>query len=481
MTVTSAHPRLDPLPAAILAMTAVWAVAVAAGLYHPAWGAVAAVAGSGVVAWRVLRRPEVAARADGAATDPGVWGLVLMAASPLVPARLGPSVAGIGIDDIPMIVGTLLASVSVVRREGPKALLTPIAAPLYLFAAWSGISTVFGGDLDAGTVARGAGRWLLVALAFSAAVVVARRPGRARWVFSAVLAVGVAEALFGIWAYLVDWAPTSPQRALLIGMERWREYQPLYGQVPGRVTGTLGVSSNFFGALMLAPVMVAAGRFAKASQRFEAVAYGIATAATLFALVLSYTRASVVALLGGTLFLLLALRRLRPTLLLVGLLVAASLLTPMASRFREGNDRLALAQRSLETIEQRPVTGLGAGDFVDAQFDEERPVLIATPHNSFLLAAAETGIPGGVLLFLAAAVPGAVMAFAVVVRRRREPMLVAATAALFAFGIQTFSNNLFHIPAVAVGYWLVAAAGLGVLRGGRPTPTGGARATGRRS
>ena len=462
MATTSAHPRTDPVPAVILTMAGVWAVAVVAGLVEPSYGAVAAAIAIAIVGWR---RPWQSLPGTSG-SDLGAWGLLLMAASPLVPARLLPSVAGVGVDDLPMIVGTLLAVVSVWRTEHPRTLLQPLAVPLYLFALWNGVSVVLGGDVDAGTIARGVGRWLLVALAFSAALVVARRPGRARWVVSVVVLVGVAEALFGIWSYLVDWAPTSPEKALLIGMERWRVYQPLYETVPGRLTGTLGVSSNFFGALMLIPTMLAAGRFAKATERLHAVGYGIATAATLFGLVLSYTRASVVALAAGVVVLLVLLRRLRPTLLLVGLLVAASVLTPILSRFSEGNDRLALAGRSLETIGERPVTGLGSGEFVDAQFDEERPVLIATPHNSFLLAAAETGIPGGVLLFLAAAAPGAVLAFWVVIRRRHDPIVVAATAGLFAFGVQTFSNNLFHIPGVAAAYWLVAAAGVGMVIGG---------------
>lgn len=453
------------VPALVAAAIGVWVAAVAFGLWSHTAGAVAAVVG-GLVAAFVLSRRGVFTKLTSAIsfTDLGTWAVLVMAASPLVPARLGPSYAGISLDDIPLLAGTALALWSVVQREGWRKLIHPLSIPLWLFAVWNALAVVLAGHVGVDELARGIGRWGLVALAFSLLLRIAARPGRARFVIGAVLIVGLGEALFGLWSYVVDWKVQSPDVARLIGLELWRPYQPLYETTPGRIAGTLGVSSNFFGALMLMPTLLAGAMFARAWNRREQAIWAVATGALFFALVLSYTRASMIGLLVGFGVLLLVTLRPRVGVLVAVLVVLGIVLTPAASRFvHEGNDRLALARKAVETVKEQPVAGLGSGDFVAGQFDEDKPVLIGTPHNSFLLAATETGIPGGVLLFLAAVLPGAVAAVGAI-RRRGDVLLAGAVAGLIAFGFQTVSNNLFHIPTVAVFYWLVAAAAVAMAR-----------------
>ncbi len=437
----------------------VWVVAVLFGLWSHVAGAVAAIV-SGVAAVVLLSRLGVFRQLTSAIPfgDLGIWAVLVMAASPLLPARIGPAYAGVSLDDLPLLVGTALGLLSVLRIEGWRKLIHPVSIPLWLFAVWNGVSVFLAGHVEVGELTRGIGRWGLVALAFSLLLRIAARPGRARFVLGAVVFVGLVEALFGLWSYLVDWKALSPEVARLIGLELWRPYQPLYGTTPGRIVGTLGVSSNFFGALMLMPAILAGAVFTQVRRRREQAIWAAATGALFFALVLSYTRASMVGLLIGFLALLVMSFRPRLAVLVAVLVVLGVVLTPAASRFvNEGNDRLQLARKAVETVKEKPVTGLGSGDFVAGQFDEKKPVLIGTPHNSFLLAASETGVPGGLLLFAAAVVPG--MAAAVgVIRRRGGVVLSGATAGLTAFGVQTLSNNLFHIPNVAVFYWLVAAA-----------------------
>jgi O-antigen ligase len=343
---------------------------------------------------------------------------------------------------------------------------------MWLFAAWNGLSVVLAGHAAFGEVTRGLGRWGLVALAFSLLLRIAARPNMKQVVVGAILAVGLTEALFGLWAYLVDWMVQSTEVARLIGLELWRSYQPLFATTPGRISGSLGISSNFFGALMLIPTLLAAAVFLRGRGRFTTVVWGLVTGALFFALTLSYTRASVLAVLVGFIVMIVLTRRWRLVGLVAGLLVLGVILTPIASRFvDESNDRLALTHQALDTARKHPVTGLGSGDYVAGQFDANAPVLIATPHNSFLLAATETGIPGGVLLLVAAMVPG-VIAVLGVVRRRGGVLLIGSVAAMIAFGSQTLSNSLFHIPSVAAFYWLIAAAAVAMARDLNAEPPG---------
>jgi O-antigen ligase len=390
--------------------------------------------------------------------NPGAWGILVMAMSPLVPARLGPSWAGISLDDVPLLLGTALALWSVVKSEGWGRILHPIATPLWLFALWNGISVLAGGSVTAAEVTRGMGRWALFALAFSLLLRLARR-GMANTMLLALIAIGLVEALFGLWAYLVDWAVLSDEKAHLIGLEMWRWYQPLFGEVPGRISGTLGVSSNFFGALMLVPVFLTVSLIARSDDRSQWLPLVPVAAAVFFGLVLTYTRASQIALLAAMVVFLALVWRWRVAGLVVSLIVAALVLTPSLSRFvAEANDRAELTEQALARIAESPITGAGSGNFVN-----RTDILIATPHNSFLLAASETGIVGGALLVVGAVLPGLYVGWEAIARRRRDPLIVGIAVSMLAFGIQTFSNSLLHIPTVAIGYWMVAAAGVGLV------------------
>lgn len=458
--VSSLRPMLQGVAArAILGLVAVWGLALLAGTIRLEAGAI--VGGAGLVSVVVWSSRQIR-REDLGRFDLGLLGILFMVASPLAPARVGSSVAGIGLDDLPLLVGAALGAISVLGAEGIRGLFSWLSLPIYGFAIWNGIVVLAHSGLAIEELTRGVGRWVLVAIGFSIALTVSRRPGRGWAVLGGVVLVGLVEALFGLWAYATDWTVESEARAVLIGLERWRDYQLLFGQTPGRITGTLGVSSNFFGGLMLIPALLGAGWFQRTKIRLERLAFGAAATAMIFALVLSYTRASLVALVAGGLLAAGLIRRIPFAALLVVVVTATLLTTPILDRFSEGNDRSALAERSLDLIGDNPLTGLGSGSFVAEQFDESEPRLIATPHNSFLLAAAETGIPGGVIFLVSTALPAAVLLVRVT-RRRLDPVLAAVCGGLLAFGVQALSNNLFHIPGVASFYWVAAAAALGVI------------------
>ncbi|NIA24095.1 MAG: hypothetical protein GWP04_00845 [Gammaproteobacteria bacterium] len=463
--------ELSTFAALLLAMIAVWATATVVGLWSHVGGALVAIGAASIAAGVLHRRGVFRSLASELVVrDAATWAILVIAASPLVPARLGPTYAGISLDDLPLVFGAMLALWSVVRTEGWRKVVHPISVPLWLFALWNGVAAVLAGHVDLGELTRGVGRWGLVALAFSLLLRIAARPGMFRLIIGSLVVVGLFEALFGLWAYFVDWKVESEIVARLIGLEFWRPYQPLFKTTPGRIVGTLGVSSNFFGALMLIPTLISGGLFAAAKDRWLRVTFALSTTALFFALVLSYTRASQIAVLAGFAIVLALAWRPRLAGLVAVVVALAIVLTPAASRFtQEGNDRRALAEKAIDTVKKDPVSGLGAGGFVDKQFDPAHPLLIGTPHNSFLLAATETGLPGGILLVTAVGLPGAIAAWGAIRRRKSDILLVAIVAGLAAYGFQTMSNNLFHIPSVAVFYWLAASAA--VVRAGRPPRT----------
>ncbi len=457
---TSRASTLPTLAWAVYAFVAVWVIATLVGLFAHEAGAVVGVSGAAAVLtyfgttsgwpWLVER---------GLHLRTSTWGVLLLAFGSFVPARWGPSVAGLSLDDGPLIVGTALLIVDVVRREGVDGLRQPLALPLALFAAWNGVAVFLSGSFALAAFARGVGRWGLTAVAFAALLAICRRRHIVELVFGSVLVATLLQALFGLWSYAVDWLVLDPSIARNIGMELFRWYQPLYDVAPGRVTGMLGVSSNFYGAMMLFPIMLGAAWFLRTKDLAVRIAFLLAAVVAWAALVFSFTRASILAAVIGLLTIIVLGRAKWLVPVVIGLVVATYFFTPALGRFTdESHDRSALALTALDVIADNPISGLGPGEFVIELDDPEDRVALATPHNSFLLAAAETGVLGGLLLLAAAAWPG----FFVIrrVTRREEPrlLLLGAAAAMLAYGAQTWSNNLFHIPSVSTYYWLIAAA-----------------------
>ncbi len=224
-------------------------------------------------------------------------------------------------------------------------------------------------------------------------------------------------------------------------------------------------SVYFVGAFLLFPTLLAAGYAAGSRLREGRWWVSVAYAGGFFAIVFTYTRASAISLIIGLIFFLSLVRTRYVMLVTIGLIVSALLFTPTLSRFTgESHNRLTLTRQGLETAIDHAGTGVGLGTYeevVDVGLrTEEGELDTTTPHNSFILAAAETGLPGSILLLIAAAAPG--VALLRPTWRRREPLVVASTAGLLAFGIHNISNNLFFVPSIAVYYWLVAASAMGV-------------------
>lgn len=267
-----------------------------------------------------------------------------------------------------------------------------VAYLLAFFLTWTGLSLVWADSVSDGieAVVRYSLNVVLFLIVFTA--VSERR--RAIWVVAAFVIAATASATFGLVS-----APSADQ-----------------GGEVGRVGGTLA-EPNEFAAVLVAGVCLA-GASAAAARRSPALRLAACAAAVLCVagVFLSVSRAGLIALA----FVLLAgvwiAGRWRPAMLVLLLGVALSGVGYFASG--GAGDRLTLADQGSgrldiwtigwRMVEDRPVTGVGAGNFTTAAprylLEPGRILrdefIIVTPkvaHNIYLQVLAELGAVGLIL------------------------------------------------------------------------------------
>ena len=291
---------------------------------------------------------------------------------------------------------------------------------------------------------------------------------RAEFSALAIVAVGTFEAAFGLAAYVIG----LPLHA---GLEIPRGSSILVDKIPGRVSGTLGISPNFTAAILMMSILVTAGLSLATRERRERALLLVALAVQGVALVLTYTRVS----LGLTVvaLALLVVLRSRPILLLpLGLLLGAvAAFTPTVARvLSDANDRLALWTSAFLLMIDHPFSGVGAGQtLVAAAANPERYRLTpfgtagSTAHNTILLAGAEMGVLGAVGATVLN-IGLAVLAIVVLLRAARQPhgaVAAAAALGLLAFLAQGMVNNLIAVGATGIFAAFLAGALLLEARG----------------
>jgi hypothetical protein len=391
---------------------------------------------------------------------------------------------GVGADDLLLVIGLVLLLPSAFRngwQVGPVPIGRWLLVGAGLLMAGMTISAFVNEESLVGTLAlliRGPGRVLLYVLVVLA-VLVQRPFGETRWVVSRALAgVGVFEALVSIWAYFIGF-PGG------FGLEETRGNTSLLGEIPGRVNGTLALSPNFLGALLVLAVPLTLGialDAARRSRRLGAL-WSIAVVLQLIALVLTYTRSSL-AVAAVACAVVLALRA-RLRWLVAGVVVVIGLvaLTPAFQRIlHDQTDRMALYSSALKVFGDHPLAGVGPGEqatFTAADPERYRATSYGVAgnnaHNTVLLAAAEDGVLGlvGALVLNVAM---AAIAVAVVWRARAdgeklaEPLGIAV--ALIAFLLQGMANNLFTVTLTASALVLLLAGGAIPWLGERVGPGG---------
>ncbi|MGH2407883.1 MAG: O-antigen ligase family protein [Candidatus Limnocylindrales bacterium] len=416
--------------------------------------ALALVIGAGAaVAGRLLSRR---------AGWPPAGGLIALAATPLVP--FAAVAAGLSLDDVLPIVGLLLLLPGL-RRPGalrgrfPRVL---VAAVALLVGVGILSSIVNGTSLNSALIslARGPGRVLF--LAALVVVVAAAQPDRPKrlLVAQAMALMGTVEAVFGLAAFFLPLGG--------LGLEPARSYSVLFLEVPGRVSGTLGISPNFLGAIFILTTLLAAGLALLAKDRRARIAWWAAVTVQVFALALTFTRASLGLAIFGLVVLLLVQGRFRPLIPVALVLGLAFAITPAAQRLTgDAPDRLALWASATRMMLDRPVLGVGPGRtrYMANRFPQrylETPFgsAVNNAHNTILLAGAETGV-GGALAALVINLELAWLAlrrFRRVWRIRPPPIEMAAAIALLGYLAQGMVNNLFTVGATSVVFALVVGA-----------------------
>jgi O-antigen ligase len=415
----------------------------------------AAIMVAGVGAWAGLwleRRLEVR----------GAGGIVLIAATPLVPYV--PIGFGASLDDTLPIVGLGLLLLSL--RDGARTVRSPrwlasvaaialfaliVAAALSSIGNGSGIETVR-------LFLRGAGHMVLVfAIAGAVATAAALSGSARRLAVWALAGTGTLQACIGLAAYLLP-LPGG------IGLQRMGRGSTLFGEVPGRITGTTGIAANYVGAVLLMSVLVTAGIALTTSGRTRWIA-SAAAVLQLIALTLTFSRAPLALAVAG-LIVLVATRN-RPVLLVpvACLMAALALVTPIAERFlSDSTNRLALWWSAFLIMIDHPWTGAGPGmSRVVARADPERYVHTefgrapATAHNAILHGGAEMGILGAVgflLTYFGLLVVAAASGFRAV--RARDTLSLSAAVALLGFLVQGMVNNLMTVGMTSVIGFFVA-------------------------
>lgn len=303
---------------------------------------------------------------------------------------------------------------------------------------------------------------------------------RLRFVACMIGGVAALAACYGIYSHFA-----SPETVL--GVLKPAEYW-------GRASGTF-MSPNHFGDLMAVAVPVLTALFMRALKGegersgrkglLQLIGTGAALAVTLSALVLSFSRGSAAACIGGlcVLFLLSARRndsrRVCWTCLLVIGLLTAGIFAANARPVRSAGKaaagdvaRVAVAKDSIRMIQDAPLAGHGAGMYrwVFPQYKSagiRRVVDYA--HNDYLHIAAETGVAGLAILLLALAMLYAAGVRAALSGGEGGIMTAGLVSGLTAGLFHASVDFNLHITANAVLLGVMAAsiaAGYRVMRDG---------------
>jgi hypothetical protein len=385
---------------------------------------------------------------------------LLVAATPLVPNE--SVLLGFSLDDvlplfglammIPLLPWGRMRSFRWSPGLGTKVALAGVGAMLVAALISAVLNT--GEPTDFPRLAlRGAGRLaFLVAIVISVAMLGSTERSRL-FGARAIVGVGIFEAVFGLVAYFIG----LPMRA---GLEAVRSASVLFGEVPGRISGTIGNSPNFTGAILMMSILVTAGLALRSPGSRTRWWWWAAVVVQLVALTLTYTRVSlglvVVALI------VLVLLRSRPILLVpIGAVLAlVAIFTPTLTRFvSDVPDRLALWTSAFLLMIDHPIGGVGPGRTLDvvAQHPERYRMTQfgeawSTAHNTILLSGAETGVLGALGAFVLN-LGLAIIVIQVFIRAPKGAagsLQVASALALGIFLAQGMVNNLFTVGVTGI-------------------------------
>jgi len=369
----------------------------------------------------------------------------------------------LGTDDVLPLVATLLGAFILMVRPLPDP--GPVVMVMMGLFALGILSNIFVPDYFLmRALVRGparAGMYLIFILGYASVV----EGMNARKVLVACSLCALIEALFGLGAFLLNYS--GPWQVGVYFTEE--PSQSLAGTGRGRIVGTFNTSNgqgmNFVSAylMMFVPILFALGRTAKGMARWGWLTGTLIVAAAMLA---TYTRMSLVALVGGVIVALMILGKIKLIVsVIVGGLLALFMTPGLAQRFLDKNDRIKLYGAAIEAAFDSPWIGHGDIAYLEYIFSTSNRyhtmfgVAGSTPHNSILYAFFRYGIGGAVLSALLLLAP--ILYFAVQARRRVGPariLALAGVASFVSFALQAQTNNLLDIPKVAFYFFALWVA-----------------------
>lgn len=379
---------------------------------------------------------------------------------------------------VPLAAGAALCAAQLVPLPaGVLGLLSPEAGALREFALVPlGLEGARPVSLDPPATWRELAKHVAYLLAFLAAVQVCRSRGSRGRLLAAVAFTGAGVAVVGLGHALLGVHS-------LFGLMPWVDARPplvsFFGN-PNHLAGFLGLAAT-----------VGLGLALHTRPRSRALPYALAALASGLGVVLSLSRGGIAFFaFGQALLAVLLLRRRRegqgraPPVWARSAAALLGLLAVLAVGAYAAADRLWAEARSVDSVEEVrhskvelwpmmaeaarafPVLGMGRGAF-EAAFpryqSEPNPNTFTHPENAVLQAAAEYGVPGLVLLALAA------WGFLRLLRQGGlESHELAALAGVAALALHNLFDFSLELPACAVAALVVLGAVARPREQGRP-------------
>jgi putative inorganic carbon (HCO3(-)) transporter len=418
------------------AMLALW---LAPAGHHRLY-AVAAVAGvvaAGLLAWLFVRVPWTLAVA------------VLACAPARIPVSIGSTPANLLVPLYLVVVAAGFALLWELFGDDERTReLGPLAWPLALFVGWTGLTFLWSIDR-----VEGAKYLLFFMLPFGLiAVSMARLPWRIGWVkglYAQLAGMAFVFAAIGGWQYAtrnVFWNPkVIVDNAYAPSSWFYRVNSVFYDP---------SIYGRFLVVGILASLVLVL--YARGAVAWAALAVAVAT---WIGLVPSFSQSSFVALAAAVVAALIALWRRRavaPLAVAAVVLVAITLGVPQVHHRMFGkaglshitSDRSTLVSNGIKLALRHPVIGVGAGGFKCGYVNLTSPKgcrkgkepKAAASHDSAITVAAETGLPGLVLLVW-------LVSAALALSLRRNAVATPTGRARLAFGLALFAivvHSLFY-------------------------------------
>jgi O-antigen ligase len=369
-----------------------------------------------------------------------------------------------------LMIGAAVALLLTLR--GPRAqspALRIFGILLAVQAVWLVVATAFskdpalsfggGGWRRFGLVSQGA----VLLVAWIAAQHTAGRPDRVRHLLRAITAAGILAALYGIAQYF-GWDPLLDARAYHVGDPPLTIVRP---------PSTLGYVSYFATYLLTVIFAGVALALIEKSRAWKIVGVAAGLLGTI-ALILTGTRASLLALIAGVLFCGFWLRpRMRARTVVVVGLAALALFTgfyfsPAGQLLRNralwflgdpaGGSRLLLWRDSIRMAAARWLVGFGPETFSiwfphyqSAELARQYPTFYQeSPHNIFLDMLVDQGLPSALILVAVAAL-GFYAAW-----KARDAILAGTLASALAALLVSQQFTAFTVPTALFFYLTIA-------------------------